>query len=103
MGAYNNTGLPGIVGNFYNLVTNNPASVPQMGNAHGCFYTPAQGVSAGNITGIASSAAIALAETGDGIQMDASRSNSEYGKQPTVMPASADMPVGIYLGCSAEI
>ena len=33
--------------------------------------------------------------------LDASRSNSEYGAQSTVMPASADMAVGIYLGRSA--
>ena len=33
--------------------------------------------------------------------IDASRSNSEYGKQPTVMPASVDVIEGIYLGRTA--
>ena len=32
---------------------------------------------------------------------EASRSNSEYGAQPSIMPASADMAAGIYLGQTA--
>lgn len=32
------------------------------------------------------------------IILDASRSNSEYGASNTVMPASTDVPMGIYLG-----
>ena len=34
---------------------------------------------------------------------DASRSNAEYGAQPTVMPASADMVISLYLGRPAEV
>ena len=100
-GAYNKAGLPGIVGDFYNLITNNPTSIPQMGYAHGCFYTPAKTSFAGNITGVASSAQIVVAETGDGIQMDASRSAIAYGGADTVMPSSVDVLVGLYLGCQA--
>ena len=100
-GAYNKAGLPGIVGDFYNLITNNPTSIPQMGYAHGCFYTPAKTSFAGNITGVASSAQIVVAETGDGIQMDASRSAVAYGSADTVMPSSFDVLVGLYLGCQA--
>ena len=37
------------------------------------------------------------------MEFDASLSNSEYGSSSTVMPASADMPVGIYLGRPAEV
>ena len=33
----------------------------------------------------------------------ASRSSAQYGAQSTVMPASADMPIGLYLGRPAEI
>ena len=35
------------------------------------------------------------------ITINASLSNSEYGAQPTVMPASADILVAVYLGRSA--
>lgn len=35
------------------------------------------------------------------IWMKASLMNDIYGKQPTVMPASVDMPVGLYLGHTA--
>ena len=35
------------------------------------------------------------------IILDASRSNSEYGASDTVMPASADITLGIYLGWTA--
>lgn len=72
-----------------------------MGYAHGCFYTPAKTSFAGNVTGVDSSVHIVVAETGDGIQMDASRSAVAYGSADTVMPASADIAVGIYLGRSA--
>ena len=37
----------------------------------------------------------------DGVSFYASRSNSEYGAQSTVMPASADMIFGLYLGTPA--
>ena len=37
----------------------------------------------------------------DGVNFYASRSNSEYGAQSTVMPASADMIFGLYLGTPA--
>lgn len=36
-----------------------------------------------------------------GAKFDASRSSAEYGAQSTVMPASADMAFGIYLGHTA--
>ena len=72
-----------------------------MGYAHGCFYTPAKTSLAGNITGVASSAQIVVAETGDGIQMDASRSAVAYGGADTVMPASVDVTMGLYLGRTA--
>ena len=38
-----------------------------------------------------------------GITIIASRSNQEYGAQPTVMPASADTLFGIYLGRASEV
>ena len=38
-----------------------------------------------------------------GITIIASRSNLEYGAQPTVMPASTDTLFGIYLGRASEI
>ena len=37
------------------------------------------------------------------IGINASKSSPEYGTQPTVTPASADMVVGIYLGRTAQI
>lgn len=37
------------------------------------------------------------------VYFNASKCNGEYGAQATVMPASVDMAVGIYLGCSAEV
>lgn len=100
-GRYNAAGVPGIIGDFYNLVTNNPPSIPQMGYAHGCFYTPAERGDAGSIVGIATSAMITVATTGDGIQMDASKSSAVYGSSSTVMPASVDLTVGMYLGRTA--
>jgi len=102
-GKYNAPGLPGITGDFYNLVTNNPKNIPQMGYAHGCFYTPAKRSDAGSIVGIETSASVTVADNGDGIQMDASRSNSHYGASSTVMPASADMTVALYLGRASEV
>ena len=37
------------------------------------------------------------------ITIDLSKGSSEYGASSTVMPASADITVGIYLGRSAKI
>ena len=39
----------------------------------------------------------------DGFTFKASRSSSEYGASNTVMPASVDMSVGLYLGRPAEV
>lgn len=38
-----------------------------------------------------------------GIVIDSSLGSDIYGASDTVMPASADMPVGIYLGCPSEV
>lgn len=38
-----------------------------------------------------------------GLSFDASRSNAMYGSSDTVMPASADIPVALYLGRRAEV
>ena len=38
-----------------------------------------------------------------GISVDASKASSVYGSSDTVMPASADMAVGLYLGRPAEV
>ena len=36
-------------------------------------------------------------------ELDASQSSSEYGTSDTVMPASVDMKMGIYLGQTAQV
>jgi hypothetical protein len=36
-------------------------------------------------------------------ELDASQSSSEYGTSDTVMPASVDMKMGIYLGRTAQV
>ena len=87
--------MPGITGEIYDLA-NGSAAVSTMGNGTGAFTTP------GTKTTIQRPSSLVVVEyNGDGIVFDASLSNSEYGSSSTVMPASADMFYGLYLGRTA--
>ena len=101
MGRYNDAGAPEIAGGFWNLASYDiGGSAYAMGSADGAFYT---------IYKNASDAVIYVkADTthntsGDGIGFMASRYASTYGASDTIMPASADLLFGLYLGRSAEI
>ena len=58
----------------------------------GIFYIPARDIA---LSGTHSSS---RADPDCHLAVDASRSNQEYGAQPTVMPASTDFLFGLYLG-----
>ena len=90
-GQYNAPGLPVMLGSF-SLVWSNNWTFPSNGAA-GCFYlSDVQPASAPPYNG---SAGYNLASN---VRIQASRSSSVYGSSSTVMPASADMNVGLYLG-----
>ena len=99
IGQYNDAGAPEIAGGFWNLASYDVGgSAHAMGSADGAFYT---------IYKKASDAVIYVKAdathntSGDGIGFMASRYASTYGASDTIMPASADIVVGIYLGCVA--
>lgn len=100
-GKYNIPGMPNIAGGFWDLLSSSGVSdvvYTTMGNAGGAFYVPYH--SSGNDVATITTNGKKVSDK-DGIGLDASRSNSEYGAQSTVMPASADMVVGLYLGSPA--
>ena len=88
-GKYNTPGLPGIAGTF-------TGGSPEDGDhaSSGAFQP----------TGQAGHAGLQGGNTARGvISFLPSLSSPIYAASNTVMPASADMPVGIYLGRSAEV
>ena len=84
LGKYNEPGMPNIQGEAEGF---------QEQNASGAIYLLNGG----------RALVYNINTTSDMVKLciDASRSNSEYGKQPTVMPASVDVIEGIYLGRTA--
>ena len=88
-GHYNAPGLPGITWRYTNVVTTSD-QIPQ-GSISNKTTAKVYDFSEGTNQGWSQ------------MEFDASLSNSEYGSSSTVMPASADMPVGIYLGRPAEV
>lgn len=82
--------MPGITGSVGAWI--------RMTEGLGAFHTPTE--QAGNI---GNEELVTLTYNAPKTTFDASRCNAEYGAQPTVMPASADMVYGIYLGRAAEI
>ena len=89
-GTANTAGVPTIVGNWNDLHV--PiVEVPALGQS---------GAIIANATAFAVSS-LAAGGTGyvwNGVNFDASRSNAVYGQSPTVMPASVNYPIIIYLG-----
>jgi len=59
----------------------------------GAFYTPTE--QSGNI---GNEEFVTLVYNAPKTTFDASRCNEQYGSSDTVMPASVDMVVGLYLG-----
>ena len=90
-GKCNAPGLPEMLGSF-SLVWSNNWTFPSNGAA-GCFYlSDVQPASTPPYNG---SAGYNLASN---VRIQASRSSSVYGASSTVMPASADVSMGLYLG-----
>lgn len=101
MGAYNAPGLPDITGRVHlgsmrldgtNMIVIGPV------DASGCFGQ------SGSLDGYPASPL--TSETSHFyryVSFAASKSSQEYGAQSTVMPASADMKMGIYLGQTAQV
>ena len=90
-GKCNAPGLPEMLGSF-SLVWSNNWTFPSNGAA-GCFYlSDVQPASAPPYNG---SDGYNLASN---VRIQASRSSSVYGASSTVMPASADVSMGLYLG-----
>ena len=87
------------MGGFYDLANGSP-NVSTMGSAYGAFIPSDESF----MSAIQRpSSFVVISESGDGISFYASRSNSVYGTQPTIMPASSDMLFGIYLGRPAKV
>ena len=72
-------GLPNITGRFWDLITN---AQGQMGSTEGCFIT-AVGTNQNNVVYFADGTYYPV---GDGIILNASKSNSVYGNAETVQP-----------------
>ena len=92
-GGYNAPGLPNVVGewsNFNTPIMSVPASLPS-----GAIRLS----NSANVNSV-----LTIGGTGyvwDGISLEASRSNFIYGGSDTVMPASVNLPVILYLGIPA--
>lgn len=88
-GKYNAPGLPNVTGG----VATGAGMKSEYDDPGSALYSgddsPAEGMTPGASPG--------------NIYLDASRNNPLYGASTTVMPASADMAVGIYLGRPAEV
>ena len=94
MGKFNTPGLPELAGSFIVGWTN--ALIPTY--AHdGCFYASTYQAAQLNQTGTTA------VENTFTLGMKASKANGTFGKSSTVMPASTDLFMGIYLGRSAEV
>ena len=87
-GKFNTAGLPGITGSVGAWI--------RMTKGTGAFYTPTA-----RAANVSYEDFVTVEDNADQTSFDASRCNAEYGAQPTVMPASADMVYGIYLGSPA--
>ena len=87
-GRYNAAGLPGIEGSVGAWI--------RMTEGTGAFYTPTE--QAGNI---GNEEFVTLTYNAPKTTFDASRCNEQYGSSDTVMPASADLSMGLYLGSLA--
>ena len=88
MGKFNAAGLPDIVGTLRSWI--------RMAEGTGAFYTATE-----NAANVGVEDFVTLADNGPQTTFDASRCSPVYGSSDTVMPASADMAVGIYLGRTA--
>ena len=92
-GGYNAPGLPNVVGewsNFNTPIMSIPASLPS-----GAIRLS----NSANVNSV-----LTIGGTGyvwDGMSLEASRSNFIYGGSDTVMPASVNLPVILYLGIPA--
>ena len=95
-GKYNEAGAPGISGTFTDLAVGADGLLT-MGNATGAFRVPANV----GLTVQKASTREVLAQSGDGIAFNASWSSTVYSASDTIMPASADMIVALYLGRTA--
>lgn len=88
IGKYNEAGLPGITGGFLGANINGGTEF----NA-GAFYN----------TGATTHVRSGTNNYFNEIKFDAARANVTYGRSSTVMPSSADLSMGIYLGRLAEV
>ena len=88
-GQYNIPGIPNIIGSTYNIfaATDSPSN--------GVLFNPATGENTGINNTSAGNLKIRT------ININASKANSQYGAQSTVMPASIDFVAGLYLGRAA--
>lgn len=89
VGQYNAAGMPGITGKFF--TTELGGAIPI---TSGALYSE-----------IVYNSYRSTGNNGESyrIVIDANRSNSEYGAQSTVTPASTDMNLGVYLGLAAKV
>ena len=91
-GRYNTAGIPDLLGSISNIASGGA----QVSTDAGALYISERGSNAvepsGNIYGNTFQ-----------LEMKASRYSQTYGSSDTVMPASADLLFGLYLGRPAEI
>lgn len=96
VGKFNEPGLPNFIGACH-------IGFPE--GQQGTFGHTGAVAAVGHIVGMYGGGSISDHSAGHegGIQIDPSLVSDIYGAVDTVMPASADMAVGIYLGRPAEV
>jgi len=101
IGKYSPASAPNISGAFYDLAVGadlEDLGVPTMGQGRGAFYAPPTHHPLANSAVQKATARTTINTKDDGLEFSAARSSPVYGRAATIMPESADMAVGIYLG-----
>lgn len=101
MGKYNAAGAPNITGAFYDLAVGadlDTSGALTMGQGRGAFYAPPTIHPLKNSSVQKATARTTINAKDDGLEFSAARSSSVYGRAATVMPESADILCGLYLG-----
>ena len=95
-GKYNKPGAPNISGSCCVGFTN---------GQQGTFYHSGAIFAAGYVAGMFGGGSVHDPTAGHqgGIKLDAAASSAIYGASATVMPASAETPIALYLGRAAQI
>jgi len=106
IGKYSPASAPNISGAFYDLAVGadlDTSGALTMGQGRGAFYAPPTLHPLKNSSVQKATARTTINAEGDGLEFSAARSSPVYGRAATVMPESAEVTVGIYLGRASEV